>query len=235
MKQYFLSSRRFMALAICLITLCSLLCIPAFADEETKATGWIEVKTEYPEGLNQFIVMTITNKETEEEMDLLVLPENDYVMRKQIPVGKYSILESFVAEDFRFETVADVSEFEVKESVAAPINLTVTIRPEYLEEENEEPAEEVPETEPSEETEEVTEPSENPEEVPETEESTPSEELSEEIVEQPSEIAPEEVPKEEKDTHPLVKALISISATGIFVALVFGFVYLIRRFMNLSE
>ena len=101
--------------------------------ETAGSTGWVEISAAVPADFTSPLVVSLLNKETQEEYDFPVIAENDYVTLEELPVGNYSFSAGFVeGGDFRYSLVPVETEYIVAyNEVAAAVKIDVVFNEEY--------------------------------------------------------------------------------------------------------
>lgn len=179
--------------------------------------GWVEITSEVPGELKNYIILSVIEDETQEEYDYPVLAENGFSAFDEIPVGAYTVAGAWVYQDYRYTVTANVTNFVVEENSLIPIKLTVGIPGEGSEislegtQENNEIDEPVGEDIPVE----------NEEEEPDEKSPTKADE------ETPTETPDEERPQEGRSIW--VNVIITVVGVLLFGGIFFGIYYLSRR------
>lgn len=216
---------------LCVLTIVSLFTTSALATESTgnePKQVWVEVKAVVADDFQGEIIATVVNTETEEEYDFQLLYENEYIGRKKVPVGNYSVNIAFAPSDIRYSGIPTTETFEAigNEKAAIPVVFTFAMDEKY-QESTVPSAESTPEisAEPS------TDPSQAPSADPEesfTPEPTPSGE------EDPAESDSGDDKPDEDTEEPsklgalLADILISVASSLVFFGIVCLVVYIYR-------
>ena len=212
------------------------------ADSEA-ATGWIEVQcTEVPDDFSDAVTVILVNQESSERYKIHCFKDNDYIGRMEVPVGKYDLDQVSTQDAFVYEAFSDIWDFEITEDMPAAYLIEVKVKKndipdDYMDlsEIPEEPehSEEVPGSDaqeaPTVQDTPAAEPDTSAGDVSET-----TDDLSSVQTEDSSDDAIQAEPEDPSlfSKANLIKALSKLGfvllGTGIFVAVVFGAVYIIR-------
>lgn len=203
------------------------------------ATGWVEVQcTDIPEGFSDSATAVFSNTETGETYTITCQKINDYLARMKVPAGSYQVDHVSTADNFAYEAFTDITAFEITKDMPAAqlIPLTVVrhdaqhILP-PTDSVSSAPSDDVSATVPSD-----TEPkTEAP--LPENPSSMPSDDNALlDIIDQMAspdasdEQATVQAPSDEQQVLPSVgKVFLVLFGSGVFAALVFGCVWLLRK------
>lgn len=207
----------------------------------TVPSGWVEVRcSPVPADFQDTATVVLSNTETGEVYTITCYKVNDYIGRLQLPAGKYQVEQTTTADNFKYEALTSTISFDITADMPAAQLITLEIIKHdavYT------VPEQTPVSDPDTDTKEGPQPSQPSGETPDTPDSDTDADTNEtnnavlDLIEKESRPAlqvqdsttPEEPSAARSFVTGVSRGILVVLGSGLFVAFVFGMVYLIRQ------